>query len=176
MTVPPASALPFEPRSFRDFMLFEEHAIAAARGYARRFMPAAYPIANAYERLTGKTFPGFKPKPLWYRQPTYYMGNHLTFVPSGTPIETPSYTQALDYELELGFVLDKPPQRDADRSDGRHRCLRGRVRLLRPRRAEGRDGVRLRPAEVEALHVVDVAHRRSGGRDPAPNRPTYGHH
>jgi len=108
MTVPPPTALPFEPRSFRDFMLFEEHAIAAARGYARRFMPAAYPIASAYERLTGKTFPAFKPKPLWYRQPVYYMGNHLTFVPSGTPIPAPSYTHALDYELELGFVLDKP--------------------------------------------------------------------
>lgn len=102
------STLPFEPRSFRDFMLFEEHAISAARGYARRFMPTAFRAASAYERLTGKTFPAFKPKPLWYRQPIYYLGNHLTFVPSGTPITTPSYTQALDYELELGFVLDKP--------------------------------------------------------------------
>lgn len=103
-----SSQLPFEPRSFRDFMLYEEHAIAAARGYARRFMPSAFRLATAYEKATGKTFPAFKPKPLWYRQPIYYMGNPLTFVASGTPIKGPAYTQALDYELELGFVLDKP--------------------------------------------------------------------
>lgn len=27
---------------------------------------------------------------------------------SGTPVKAPAYTQALDYELELGFVLSKP--------------------------------------------------------------------
>jgi 2-keto-4-pentenoate hydratase/2-oxohepta-3-ene-1,7-dioic acid hydratase in catechol pathway len=71
-------------------------------------MPAAYHVASAYERLTRKTFPAFKPKPLWYRQPIYYMGNHMTFVPSGTPVKCPSYSRALDYELELGFVLENP--------------------------------------------------------------------
>ena len=30
---------PFEPRSFRDFMLYERHAINAARGLVRTFMP-----------------------------------------------------------------------------------------------------------------------------------------
>lgn len=102
------AVLPFEPASFRDFMLFEEHVIGATRGYVKRFMPGAYRIARAYEAVTGRTFPRFKPTTLWYRQPIYYMGNHLNFVPSGTPIATPSYTHALDYELELGFVLDKP--------------------------------------------------------------------
>lgn len=100
--------LPFEPRSFRDFMLFEKHAIDASRGYARRFMPRAFRLATAFEKATGRTFPAFKPKPLWYRQPIYYMGNHLNFVASGTPIAAPTYTKALDYELELGFVLGTP--------------------------------------------------------------------
>jgi 2-keto-4-pentenoate hydratase/2-oxohepta-3-ene-1,7-dioic acid hydratase in catechol pathway len=36
------------------------------------------------------------------------MGNHLTFVPSGLPVKAPSYSRALDYELELGFVLARP--------------------------------------------------------------------
>ncbi|MDP1910226.1 MAG: fumarylacetoacetate hydrolase family protein, partial [Hyphomicrobium sp.] len=31
--------LPFAPRSFRDFMLYERHAVDAARGFVRRFMP-----------------------------------------------------------------------------------------------------------------------------------------
>jgi predicted dinucleotide-binding enzyme len=44
--------IPFEPRSFRDFMLYEAHAIAAARGFVRRFMPGAARIVGAYESLT----------------------------------------------------------------------------------------------------------------------------
>lgn len=89
-------------------MLYESHAINASRGYARRFMPKLHSVASAYEGLTKRTFPVFKPRPLWYRQPIYYMSNHLAFVPSGTPVRGPSYTKALDYELELGFVLARP--------------------------------------------------------------------
>jgi 2-keto-4-pentenoate hydratase/2-oxohepta-3-ene-1,7-dioic acid hydratase in catechol pathway len=104
--------LPFEPRSFRDFMLYEAHAIDAARGFVRRFMPAAARLVGAYEAASRRTFPGLKPHALWHRQPIYYMGNHLTFSTDGD-IAMPSYTRALDYELELGFVLARPLQ-DAD--------------------------------------------------------------
>ena len=53
------------------------------------------------------------------------MGNHLTFVTDGDAIAVPSYTRALDYELELGCVLahrllDATPARGG----GRHRRLR----------------------------------------------------
>jgi 2-keto-4-pentenoate hydratase/2-oxohepta-3-ene-1,7-dioic acid hydratase in catechol pathway len=102
------SLLPFEPRSYRDFMLYERHAIDAARGFVRRFVPGAWPVVRAYELLTRATFPALKPKPLWYRQPIFYMGNHLAFATDGEAIEIPSYSQALDYELELGFVLAHP--------------------------------------------------------------------
>jgi len=105
---PALPLLPFQPLSFRDFMLFERHAIDAARGWARRFAPRAFPVARVYEALTGRDFPAFRPAPLYYRQPIYYMGNALSFVPSGTPVAAPRYSQALDYELELGFVLAKP--------------------------------------------------------------------
>lgn len=100
--------LPFQPLSFRDFMLYESHVINATRGYVRRFMPAAYKVATAYEAVTRTTFPAFRPGKLWYQQPIYYMSNHLAFVPSGTPLTCPSYSNALDYELELGAVLGKP--------------------------------------------------------------------
>ena len=100
--------LPFLPLSYRDFMLFEAHAVNAARGYARRFMPLAHKTVAAYERLFNRTFPGFRPHPLWYRQPIYYMGNHLSFVTDGHPAAFPSYSKALDYELELGAVIVKP--------------------------------------------------------------------
>lgn len=109
---PPAGpgphVLPFAPRSFRDALLYEEHWIQSARGYVRRFMPGVFPITRLYEKLTGATFPGFKPPRLLARQPIYYFGNHLTIVASGTPVRIPSYTQALDYELEIGWVLAKP--------------------------------------------------------------------
>lgn len=33
---------------------------------------------------TRRPFPLFKPNALFYRQPVYYMSNHLNFVPSGS--------------------------------------------------------------------------------------------
>lgn len=103
-----ACTLPFTPRSFRDFMLYEAHAIDAARGFVRRFMPMAARVASAYEAVTRRTFPPLRPNPLWYRQPIYYLGNHLTIATDGDDIAIPHYTNALDYELELGFVLAHP--------------------------------------------------------------------
>jgi 2-keto-4-pentenoate hydratase/2-oxohepta-3-ene-1,7-dioic acid hydratase in catechol pathway len=105
---PALPLLPFQPLSFRDFMLFERHAIDAARGWARRFAPNAFRLARAYESLTGRDFPAFRPAPLYYRQPIYYMGNALSFAPHGAPVAAPRYSKALDYELELGFVLSAP--------------------------------------------------------------------
>lgn len=100
--------LPFQPLTFRDFSVFEEHNIGAARGYLARFRPQVARVARAYEALTRSTFPPLRPKPHWYRRPTYYMGNASTIVPGGTPVGAPPYTQALDYELELGFLLRDP--------------------------------------------------------------------
>lgn len=100
--------LPFAPRSFRDFMLYEAHAIDAARGLVQRFMPAAARIVSAYETVARSVFPALRPHALWYRQPIYYMGNHLNFAADGEEIAMPPYADALDYELELGFVLAHP--------------------------------------------------------------------
>ena len=105
---PEVGALPFRPLSFRDCMLYEGHWEQAARGYAKRFMPVAYQLARVYEALSRRTFPAFRPNALWKRQPIYYFGNHLTIVPSGSVVRTPSYTRALDYELELAWVLSRP--------------------------------------------------------------------
>jgi len=100
--------LPFQPLSFRDFMLFEQHNVDAARGLVEKFHPVLHRATATYERILGKPVPQFKPKPLFYRQPIYYMGNAQTFVPTGTPVAAPEYSRALDFELELGFVLSEP--------------------------------------------------------------------
>lgn len=99
------AVLPFQPASFRDCMLYEQHAIAAGRGFVQRFNPGQYRLVQTFERLTGHVFPLLRPSALFYKQPIYYMSNALTLVPSGTPIAVPPYTRALDYELEIGFVL-----------------------------------------------------------------------
>lgn len=100
-----AVLLPFQPASFRDFMLYEHHVVDASRGLVRRFHPMQAKAVAAVEAITRRTFPLLRPKPLFYAQPMYYMSNALTFVPSGTAIAAPSYSRALDYELEIGFVL-----------------------------------------------------------------------
>jgi 2-keto-4-pentenoate hydratase/2-oxohepta-3-ene-1,7-dioic acid hydratase in catechol pathway len=114
--------MPFDVRSFRDFMLYEAHAIAAARGFVKAFMPSAAHVVRAYEALTRRTFPKLRPHALWYRQPIYYMGNHLNIATDCADISIPSYTRALDYELEMGIVLAHPlrdaPPAEAEKAIG----------------------------------------------------------
>jgi 2-keto-4-pentenoate hydratase/2-oxohepta-3-ene-1,7-dioic acid hydratase in catechol pathway len=100
--------LPFSPLSFRDFLLSEQHNVAAARGMLKRFYPASSRITSTFETATRRTFPAFRPKKLFYQQPIYYMSNAMTIVPTRTPVAFPSYSNGLDFELEIGFVLDKP--------------------------------------------------------------------
>ncbi len=102
------AVLPFSPLSFRDFLLSERHNVDAARGMINRFYPRTARITNAYEKLTRATFPAFRPRRLFYQQPIYYMSNAMTIVPTGTPVSIPSYTRGLDFELEIGFVLNAP--------------------------------------------------------------------
>jgi len=100
--------LPFQPLSYRDFMLYEEHYIEAKRGFITKYMPNLLPMINIYERVANKTFPKLKPEKRWYEYPIYYLGNHLTFVKNGSAIDIPPYSKELDYELELGVVISKP--------------------------------------------------------------------
>jgi len=100
--------LPFTPLSLRDYMLSETHATNAARGFVKHFMPTLYPIIIGYERLLRRPFPALRPKPIWYRQPVYYFSNHMNMACEGDTVHWPAYTDYLDYELELAFVLAKP--------------------------------------------------------------------
>jgi 2-keto-4-pentenoate hydratase/2-oxohepta-3-ene-1,7-dioic acid hydratase in catechol pathway len=108
--------LPFQPVSVRDFSLSEQHNVDAAHGYARRFMPGAARLAGVVEAITRRPLPAMRPNRLWYAQPIYYLNNPMTFVPSGTAVEFPSYSKALDYELQLAFVIGQP-LRDAAAAD-----------------------------------------------------------
>lgn len=100
--------IPFKPTAYRDFMLYEKHAIDAARGFVKKYMPNLIRIVKTYEKVFRKPFPKLKPKKRFYQHPIYYMGNHLNFISEGDSIEIPSYTKEMDYELELGVVITKP--------------------------------------------------------------------
>ena len=100
--------LPFQPVAYRDFMLYEKHAINAARGFVQKYLPRLRSLVAIYERLTGKTFPMLKPSRRYYQYPIYYMGNHLNFMTNNQPIAIPVYTKELDYELEIAAIITKP--------------------------------------------------------------------
>ena len=115
----PPAGLPFRPRSLRAFSIWESHMVNSARVLARRFFPApAGKITSAYERVSRRTFPKFKPPPMFYEHPLFYMGNHTSFHADGEDVAWPHPTEFLDFELELGFVL-KEPVRNATPEEGR---------------------------------------------------------
>jgi len=101
-------ALPFQPIAYRDFMLYEQHAIDAARGFVKKYMPYLFPIVNTFEKITKRSFPKLKPSKRYYQYPIYYLGNHLNFITHQQNIAIPVYTKELDYELEIAAIITKP--------------------------------------------------------------------
>lgn len=102
------TVIPFQPTAYRDFMLFEEHAINAARGFVKKYIPKLLPVISVYEKLFRQPFPKLKPHKRYYKYPIYYLGNHLNFITHGDSVHIPEYSEELDYELELGVVICKP--------------------------------------------------------------------
>ena len=76
------SPLPHPP-SLRDFLAFEVH---TKSGFDRR----GQPMPEA-----------------WYKLPVYYKGNAKTFIGHNAPVQWPSYTKKLDYELEWACIIGK---------------------------------------------------------------------
>lgn len=96
------------PIAYRDFMLYEKHAINAAMGFAKKYLPNIYPIAKLYKKIFGKPVSKLRPSARYYKYPIYYMGNHLNIKSDMSEIKKPEYTEELDYELEIGAILSKP--------------------------------------------------------------------
>ena len=69
--------------SLRDFLAFEDH---VKRGAARR----------------DGDVPDY-----WYEAPIYYKGNHRATLGPGDVCSWPSYTDRLDFELELAMIVGK---------------------------------------------------------------------
>jgi 2-keto-4-pentenoate hydratase/2-oxohepta-3-ene-1,7-dioic acid hydratase in catechol pathway len=100
--------LPLHPQLLRNFASWGRHWEQAARGLTRRYFPVAHRLARGYEIVTRRTFPAFRPGPLFAREPTFYIGNHLTVVTESQPVVWPSFARDLDVELELAAVVCRP--------------------------------------------------------------------
>lgn len=94
-----------EPRQIRDFLAFEKH-YRQARAQALRIRAAAQPDPEeAARRLADSD--EFKIPAVWYEQPIYYKGNRFSVIGPEADVEWPSYSEKLDFELEIAAVIGK---------------------------------------------------------------------
>jgi 2-keto-4-pentenoate hydratase/2-oxohepta-3-ene-1,7-dioic acid hydratase in catechol pathway len=80
-----------EPRSLRDCLVFERHLLNAQK---------------QWEKMTGRP-----PAPIsetWYQRPGYYKGNRFSVVGPDADVQWPSYSELMDFELELACVIGRP--------------------------------------------------------------------
>jgi 2-keto-4-pentenoate hydratase/2-oxohepta-3-ene-1,7-dioic acid hydratase in catechol pathway len=75
---------PIDPPMLRDFSAFAQHVHNMTVGRGRPFPPQ------------------------FAKLPPYYKGNPTTLIGQDEEVVWPSYTDFMDYELELGFVIGKP--------------------------------------------------------------------
>ena len=72
-----------DPPLMRDCLVFETH------------------LRNSFLKVLGKV------PEQYYEMPLYYKGNPLTLIGHEQEVPWPDYTQKMDYELELGFVIGR---------------------------------------------------------------------
>ena len=90
---PTTAGLPFEARSLRAFSLWPAHYEGSARMLVKRFFPEPVQrAAAAYERVTRRTFPPFKPNKRFHEVPAFYVGNHAATLADGEEMPWPSHT------------------------------------------------------------------------------------
>ncbi|MBO2445960.1 fumarylacetoacetate hydrolase family protein [Actinomadura barringtoniae] len=97
---------PFRPVKVRNFSVYEGHIRNAVRAAIE--LRAGRVAADLADRLGIA-----RPPRAWYRRPLYYKGNHASVIGPDAEIVRPSYTEQLDYELELAVVIGRPG-RDLD--------------------------------------------------------------
>lgn len=78
-----------EPRQMRDCLVFEEH------------------LKNCFERMEAMTGRRTEVPDVWYRQPIYYKSNRFSVVGPDAEIRWPSYSNLMDFELELACVIGR---------------------------------------------------------------------
>ncbi len=94
------------PRSIRDCMTVERHALQCMRAVVRdRCRPLAW-LDGALSRWFGRGW--LRVPEVWRERPVYYKGNPSSVVGHDAEVRWPSYTRRLDYELEFGIFIGRP--------------------------------------------------------------------
>ncbi len=78
-----------EPPQIRDFLCFEEH------------------LRNSFAQAAKLTGQEREIPAVWYEQPIYYKANRFSVNGPEADVVWPSYSQVMDYELELACVIGK---------------------------------------------------------------------
>jgi 2-keto-4-pentenoate hydratase/2-oxohepta-3-ene-1,7-dioic acid hydratase in catechol pathway len=78
----------------------------ASADAARRLATALYPASMSAALAAALNMTPQIPE-VYYELPIYYKGNPLTFIAHEQEVPWPDYTQRMDYELELGFVIGR---------------------------------------------------------------------
>jgi 2-keto-4-pentenoate hydratase/2-oxohepta-3-ene-1,7-dioic acid hydratase in catechol pathway len=76
-----------EPSQIRDFLCFEEH------------------LKNSFAQAAKLTGQEHEIPAVWYQQPIYYKANRFSVNGPEADVVWPSYSQVMDYELELACVI-----------------------------------------------------------------------
>jgi 2-keto-4-pentenoate hydratase/2-oxohepta-3-ene-1,7-dioic acid hydratase in catechol pathway len=119
------------PVQIRDCLSFEQHLKNCAESIikmraAQTPDPAA---AEAEIRASGR----FAIPEVWYKQPIYYKGNRFAVSGPDTDINWPSYSQIMDFELEIACVIGRKGRDIAAADADSYLWLHHFQRLLRAR-------------------------------------------
>jgi 2-keto-4-pentenoate hydratase/2-oxohepta-3-ene-1,7-dioic acid hydratase in catechol pathway len=91
-----------EPPQIRDCMAFHKHIEQASYTLARRSALAAGDVRKADPYIAG-----WKVPPIHGTQPVYYKANRFSIADPGEDIPWPSYSERMDFELELAMVIGR---------------------------------------------------------------------
>lgn len=105
------------PPQMRDFSCFETH-LRQSFAAARRTRAAAAPTPEAAEKVLASTGPDDRVIDTFKRQPIYYKCNRFAVVGADDDMVWPSYSKAMDFELEFGCYIAKPAK-DVPREQAR---------------------------------------------------------
>ncbi|WP_428247735.1 fumarylacetoacetate hydrolase family protein [Ferrovibrio sp.] len=100
------------PEQIRDCMLFEKH----VRQAMQRIAIMRKPILGPWLVKAGLV----KVPASWYAMPVYYKANRFSVIGTGQDVLWPRYSQVMDFELEMGFVLGRGGKNIKARDARRH--------------------------------------------------------
>ena len=92
---------PLTPVHLRCFSVYEKHLTQAIDAVIKDRI-------GGWAVALNRQIKYFKPPKKFYRSPFYYKGNRLSLSGPDDEIRWPSYSDWVDYELELGVVIGKP--------------------------------------------------------------------